>query len=305
MLLRRHNLNLLPVLRELLRTRSVTRTAAAVGLGQSAVSSALARLREEFGDELLVSVGRRMELTERARALIEPVERACQEAELVFRATAFDPESETRTFVIAAADYVAYLLAPPLSRIFAAEAPKATLQFIDYPPDLDAALLAGAIDGTILPEDTAGSMAQRFRHRRLFEDELVVIASARQPPFEGPLALEQFTGLSHAMFKLAPRDSTSHEALLLAGAGIRPHVRTLVEQFLMLPAVIEGSSLIALLQRRLALAMARGHDITIHPLPLPQPRLALSLYWSGPRDNDPAHRWFRRALARVSEGLGG
>lgn len=305
MLLRRHNLNLLPILRELLRTRSVTRTAAAVGLGQSAVSSALARLRDEFRDELLVSVGRRMELTQRASELIEPVERACQEAELVFRAPVFDPEKETRTFVIAAADYVAYLLAPPLTRILSAEAPGATVQFVDYPADLEAALLAGTIDCTILPDDTAGGMTRRLQHRLLFEDELVVIASARQPPFEGPLTLEQFAGLPHAMFKLAPRDSISHEALLLAGAGIRPHVRTLVEQFLMLPAVIEGSSLIALLQRRLALAMARGHDITIHPMPLPQPRLALSLYWSGPRDNDPAHRWFRRALARVSEGLDG
>ena len=85
LLLRRHNLNLLPILRELLRTRSVSRTAEIVGLSQSAVSAALARLRETYNDDLLVMVGRRLELTEKGAQLIEPTERACLEVEGLLR----------------------------------------------------------------------------------------------------------------------------------------------------------------------------------------------------------------------------
>lgn len=303
MLLRRHNLNLLPILRELLRTRSVTRTAAAVGLGQSAVSSALARLRVELNDELLVSVGRRLELTERARALIEPVERACLDAELVFQPNEFDPTSETRTFVVATADYVSFLLAPPMTRILADEAPEAAVQFIDYPHDIAAALLSGEVDGAILPDDTAGYFAQKFQHRSLFEDELVVIASRRRPPFQGRLTRESFAQLPHAMFKLAARDSTSHEELLLRRVGIAPRTRILVEQFLALPTVVEESDCIALLQGRLARAMLRSHAIAIHPLPFEQPKLSLTLYWNGTRASDPAHRWLRRALVAAGASL--
>lgn len=304
MLLRRHNLNLLPILRELLRTRSVTRTAQTVGLGQSAVSSALARLREDLNDDLLVSVGRRMELTERAKALIEPVELACIDIERVFASNQFAPERETRTFVIAAADYVSYLLAPPLTRAFAQEAPQASLQFVEYPADLARSLASGAVDGIVLPDDTLGDLARRFRHTPLFEDRLVVIASSREPPFPGELTRDVFAAMPHAMFKLAPRESTSHEAMLLRQQGIRPQMRVLVDQFLTLPAVVEGSSCIALLQSRLARAMQRSHDIAIHALPFDQPRLSLALVWNSARESDPAHRWLRRTITAASASLG-
>ena len=58
--LRRVNLNLLPILRELLRQRNVTEAAKRLNLTQSGVSEALGRLRAQFGDDLLVRVGRKM-----------------------------------------------------------------------------------------------------------------------------------------------------------------------------------------------------------------------------------------------------
>src|SRR5215510_2726626 len=67
------NLDLLPVLHELLRTRSVTRTAQSFNITQPAVSRALRQLRGAFNDELLVSVGREARRTARAEALVEPL----------------------------------------------------------------------------------------------------------------------------------------------------------------------------------------------------------------------------------------
>src|SRR5215218_921253 len=88
------DLNLLLSLRALLTERNVTRAAAALGLSQPAVSAALARLRRHFGDDLLVRVGNRYELTPLALRLVERTERAVGGIEEVFSAAPdFDPAS--------------------------------------------------------------------------------------------------------------------------------------------------------------------------------------------------------------------
>src|SRR5580658_6405765 len=117
MLLRQHNPNFIPILRELLRTQSVGRTAEIVGLSPSGVSAALARLRETFEDELLVTVGRTLKLTERGTALIEQTERVCVDLELLLQPTKFNPSTSTNTFIIASADYTAFLLTPKVAAL--------------------------------------------------------------------------------------------------------------------------------------------------------------------------------------------
>jgi DNA-binding transcriptional LysR family regulator len=72
--LRSVDLNLLVALEALLQERHVSRAALRVGLSQPAMSAALARLRESFGDVLLVRTPAGMELTDRARTLIGPVD---------------------------------------------------------------------------------------------------------------------------------------------------------------------------------------------------------------------------------------
>jgi DNA-binding transcriptional LysR family regulator len=132
--LRRINLDLLPVLHELLRTRSVTRTARSFGMTQPAVSRALRQLRAAFEDELLISLGRDTRLTERAEALIGPLQRALCEIDLLLRpANPFDPAIERAHLVITTADYVSLLLAPILAEICTAEAPQTVFEFVNAP----------------------------------------------------------------------------------------------------------------------------------------------------------------------------
>ena len=69
----RLDLNLLVALDALLTECSVSLAADRLCLSQSATSSALGRLRDYFGDELLVVRGRSMVLTARAESLVEPV----------------------------------------------------------------------------------------------------------------------------------------------------------------------------------------------------------------------------------------
>ena len=102
------DLNLLVVLEVLLQERSVTRAAERLHRTQSAISHALARLREVFGDELLVRDGRQMRPTARAEALAESLPRVLDLLRRTLsKPEAFDARSTTRTFRLAAPDFVA------------------------------------------------------------------------------------------------------------------------------------------------------------------------------------------------------
>ncbi|MFI4934991.1 MAG: LysR family transcriptional regulator [Caulobacterales bacterium] len=300
MLLRRHNLNLLPILRELLRTRSVSRTAERVGLSQSAVSAALARLREIFDDDLLVVVGRHMELTPKGAALIEQTERAHAELETLFQPPAFDPAKETRRFVVASADYTTLLMAPRVATLMDEEAPLASVRFTDIQPGLVSEMLHGRVDAAIVPEGSEIDMPERnFARMALFQDETIVIASRRRRPFQGELTLEAYKGAQHAICQISPRADPRLATIGLRESGIEQHNLVLVQQFSALPAIVESTACLALLQRRLAERYQRHYAIDLFRPPFELPPLRICAFWALSAERDLAHRWFRELLLRA------
>jgi DNA-binding transcriptional LysR family regulator len=107
------DLNLLKVFDAVMQTRSASRAAALLGVGQSAVSHALARLREATGDPLFIRSGGRMEPTARAQRLAEPLREALMLAAGALSAdldAPFDPASARRVFTLGAGDYAATVL---------------------------------------------------------------------------------------------------------------------------------------------------------------------------------------------------
>src|SRR5262249_52469512 len=108
--------NLLLALRALLRECSVSRAARTLGLAQSSISHALARLRRHFQDRLLVPAGRDLVLTQRAKTLVEPVEAAFAQLERVFApGPDFHPATSPRTFHVAAPDNLELYVLPRLA----------------------------------------------------------------------------------------------------------------------------------------------------------------------------------------------
>ena len=108
------NLNLIPILRALLREESVVGATRQVSLSQPAVSGALARLHEVLDDPLLVRVGRSMRSRRRAEKMKLHVEHICSEIEQLFEPEVFDPGTADIAFVVAAPDYLAFLLSKAL-----------------------------------------------------------------------------------------------------------------------------------------------------------------------------------------------
>jgi DNA-binding transcriptional LysR family regulator len=122
------NLNLLAPLLALLEECSVTRAAERVGLSQSAMSHALARMRRLFDDDLLVRQGSVATLTPRGQELVEPVRETLRSAARIVEFPEFDPAGDRRTVTVAMTTSTAFVLGPCLSHLLAERAPHTTLR---------------------------------------------------------------------------------------------------------------------------------------------------------------------------------
>src|SRR5262249_45132610 len=120
----------------LLRLRHVTRAAQLLGIGQSGMSAALARLRQAFGDQLLVKQGGGLKPTARALALEPEVRRILRDVERVMTEQAvFDPATAQRAFSVRMSDMVCHLLLPALVKRLRAEAPAVALKTTPLGPE--------------------------------------------------------------------------------------------------------------------------------------------------------------------------
>ena len=102
---------------------------------------------------------------------------------------------------------------------------------------------------------------------------------------------------------MSPKNTATHQDVNLRQLGIEQHDAMLVQQFLSLPGIVEGSSTLALVQRRLAERFQRSHDIEIFPAPFAVSPIRLTAYWGRALARDPAHIWFRSLLTQAARDL--
>lgn len=300
--LRRVNLDLLPVLHELLRTRSVTRTAQALGLTQPAVSRALRQLRLAFDDPLLVSLGRTARLSERAEALAGPLAAALRDLDTLLKPAApFDPASEAAHLVINTADYVTQLLAPILSEICAREAPHVVLDFT-WTGTRTAEDLA-RIDFMIGPRAFGRSLGKKVGSLPLWRDEMVCIASSANTALPARLTPAQFRTSRYVAFRRGLAVSPEVQTLLQPTSPLETAPVCTVPDFLVLGAIVEKSDCLALVPRKVARVLARGGALRILEIAYPTKQLYIDAYWSAAAETRRGRIWFRSLLARAAARL--
>lgn len=296
--LRRFDLNLLVGLHALLYFRNVTRAAEHVGLSQPAMSRELRQLRHLFGDELLVRVGREYRLTTLARELIEPLGQVIASIEgAVARRPSFDPAVETRSFTIGMTDYGLLLLLHPLVQRLSKEAPHMTLHH--HPTEADPAdmLNSGRVDLVLEPREY---LAPGFPSQVLLEDRWMCAVWAGHPEVGDSLTLELFERLPRLAFGVGTSGPTSTAELHYQRLGIGGRIMTTVNSFALLPFLLRGTHLVALVQERLARRLEDATEIRLLEPPVPIPPLVVTMFWSAVNDADPAHTWLRTALAGVA-----
>ncbi|MFI8893907.1 LysR family transcriptional regulator [Streptomyces paradoxus] len=292
--LHRVDLNLLPLLAALLEHRSVTRAAQAVGLTQPAMSNALQRLRRTLGDDLLVRVGRHYVLTARADALAGPVSLILETAaHQVLAPPSFDPSTSNRTFRIAAASATALPVLPALSTLLSVSAPQVRLRL--EPPEGagDFAGGDGSADVTLLPNTVPTALPRE----RLYDEDWVVVADADNSRIGATLTVEDLARLPHVVFEWDGGRVGAQQALdrLLPDLV----VRCVVFEFLMIPSMVSGTPMIALLQRRLARRLSAQYGLRVMESPIPLPPLGIDLVWNPRTAGDPGCIWLRKQMMRA------
>ncbi|HJU14994.1 MAG TPA: LysR family transcriptional regulator [Stellaceae bacterium] len=298
--LRQTNLDLLPVLRELLRTRSVSRTARTLGITQPAVSQALRQLRTIFGDELLVSFGRDLALTERAAALARPLDGILDAIDSLLQPeAAFDPRTEELRVVIQTADYVSLLLAPILAGICATEAPQTVFEFtsggVRNRDDL------ARLDFLIAPRAFGRTLGKRIGAMPLWRDEVVCIAAVRNAAMPPRIAPEEFRALRQAAYQMSPAVPDQVRILLQPTSVLETRRVCTLPDFLVLGAVVDQADCVALVPRKVASELIRWRDLKIVELSYPDRHLEIDAYWSLAAGNRRGHAWCRALLARAAD----
>lgn len=296
------DLNLLVALDALLEERNVTRAGERIGLSQPAMSGTLGRLRCVFKDELLVRVGRRLELTPLAQELAQPVRGALEliEQTIEYRRP-FNPASEERRFTIMASDYSTFLLSAPLVARLTAEAPSVSVHFMELDADAAEGLRSGAVDFVIVTAEA--EMRLNYPGRLLFRDRWVCAVAADHPDVGTRLTRKQFLSLPYVTFALAKQGLRSDADVALAKLGTRQPAMVRIEGFLVVPFMLAGTRLVTLIQRRLAERVAQAANIKILPPPFPIPDLHESIFWNPRNTASPPHLWLRSLLLEIGQTI--
>ncbi len=286
------DLNLLMTLDVLLDEGSVARAARRLRLSPSAMSRALARLRDTTGDPLLVRAGRGLVPTPRALELRGQVHGLVQEVEAVLRPAAQpDLARLTRTFTLRASDgFVENFGARLLART-AHEAPGVRLRFVQKTDKDSAPLREGDVD---LETGVVGDAASpELRTRALFQDRFVGVVRKGHPLAASKITLARYAKARHIQISRRNRDSGPVDAAL-ATAGRERSIATSASGFSAALALARGSDLIATVPERHTGSLRSG--MHTFALPFAMPPFTVSMLWHPRMDADAAHRWLRSCL---------
>ena len=293
------NLNALVALDALLSERHVTRAARRIGITQPAMSQTLARLRELFGDPLLVREGRGMVLTPRAEAMLLPLSDALLSVERALQfGMGFDLATSTRIFKIAMTDLSVTMVLPPVLRSIGKQAPHIRLQAEPLSSArLSDKLSSGQLDLVIA---VYLSSAEGLRDETLLVDDYVCLVRSGHPLARRKrVRIDDYQAHGHVAYTpvgFVPRPMSEAVPGFASTGGVRASIPYL----LALPDVVRRTDLVATVPRRLLSAPIDLDDVVMLEAPRELPPVVYSQWWHPRFDTDPAHQWLRE---RVRDGL--
>jgi DNA-binding transcriptional LysR family regulator len=289
------DLNLLTTLDVLLAESSVARAAKRLRLSPSAMSRALARLRAATGDPLLVRAGRGLVPTPHALELRSRVGQLVQDGVAVLRPTEkLNLKQLVRTFALRTSDgFVENFGAELVARI-SGEAPGVRLRFLPKLSGDSTALREGNID---LETGVVGRMTSpEVRTQALFRDRFIGVVRMGHPLSKGKITPSRYAAGRHILDSRHDIDKGPIDEALRT-LGYEREIMTIVGGFATALALARGSDLIASVPERHTGNLRAGmHSF---PLPIPTPKITVSLLWHPRLDADPAHRWLRGCVRAV------
>ncbi|WP_434657626.1 LysR family transcriptional regulator [Pseudomonas sp. R3-56] len=289
------DLNLLLTLDVLLSEGSVAGAARRLRLSPSAMSRALARLRQATGDPLLVRAGRGLVPTPRALALREQVSQLVQDAQAALRPEqAPDLRRVNRTFTLGTRQGFVENFALELIARVSEQAPGVRLCFVDKADKDSAALREGSVDleTAVVDERTRPEL----RTQALFRDRLIGVVRPGHPLSQIEVSAADYAMGAHIGVSLHDLDHGPMDQALGA-LGLSREIITSVPGFSAALGLARSSDLIASVPERYTTRLRTGmHSFA---LPFALPGFTIAMLWHPRMDADPVHRWLRGCMREV------
>lgn len=278
---------------------SVTAAAQHLGMSQSAVSTALSKLRDRYGDPLFQRVGHGMQATARMRGLIDPLREALSRVDGTLASeSGFNPRTTAHTFTFAMTDLGEMVFMPKILRRIRQFAPRASVRSVAASAtQIARGLENGEIDLAVgyFPDLREKS----FLEKHLFFHHFVCLLRANHPISASTLSLAQFLSLEHAVVYGAGRSYEIFERFLRSKKIHRPVVLE-TPHFMSIPFIISQSDLVVTVPHAVGMFVKSVHmNIRIAQPPMRTPRIDLKQHWHRNFQRDPKSKWLREVVASL------
>lgn len=295
----RLDLNLLVALDALLTEKSVSLAADRLCLSQSAASSALGRLREYFGDDLLVVKGRQMILTARAEELIEPVRAVLEQIRSTIAvAPLFDPATADRQVRIMASDYTTQVLLAEALAQMERDAPNMRFEIQPMGINPIESIERGFVE-LLVTIDFA--VSTDHPSQILFEDDYVVVGDASNPAMQGEMTRERYFELGHITARFGRAQMPAFDEWFTRRQKQQRRIEVVAPTFLSLPGLVVGTNRVATMHRRLAQQVTATVPLVMREMPFSIPPIREVVQWHLTNNNDRALLWVIERLKMVAQ----
>ncbi|MCG7657551.1 LysR family transcriptional regulator [Wielerella bovis] len=294
--IRKLDLNLLKAFVILLDECNVSRAAQRLSVTQPAMSGILNRLRESFHDPLFVRVQHGMQPTDRALQLGQIARQVLQDITSMLQPPVLEPENLAMTLRIGATDYVQKIVALPL-----------ILRLRRLAPHVQIALLPvqGQNIKTLFEQNKIDlALVSHFHvtpdmyQQKLYDEHYVCAMSREHPLANAPLTAERFSQLPFAMFSYNGGEFSGATDLALQALGLNRKVMVSLNNIVLLPELLQGSDLVAVLPAHFAQTLPNVH---LQAPPIDIAGFTMMMTWHERTQYDVAHQWLRQIVGEVCQ----
>jgi DNA-binding transcriptional LysR family regulator len=287
----------LQIFAEIYRTSSLTRAADSLGLGQPAVSMALAKLRKHYNDALFVRTPDGMAPTPLAGDLIGSVRATLNSLKTTLQhRTSFDPATSDRMFHICMTDVGQRVVMPRLLAHLRLVAPRVRLDLRYLSENTGRELESGEIDVAI---GFLSDLKPGLFQQKLFSDRFVCVANRDHPRLSTvQLTREQFEAESHIV---VATQGTGHSIIerTLERHHVSRHIGLIVPNYLGVISHIASTEYLAIVPERFGTIISESNSINVFELPFKIPSYKVMQHWHERFAREPSAKWLRETIAEL------
>ncbi len=290
--LRSFDLNLLPILQDLLYTHNTTHTARNLGLTQPAISHALGRLRGHFKDDLLVKSGKNLEPTPFALSIVSDLEHVLKQAQdISFKQKSFDPKTSDYKFYLGMPEYMAFYAMPIITDYLKKQAPQCAAFVSNFNRTINFDQIFDNKTGLIL-----GNFSNQndFPACDLYDETFICLF--RKGTRKKALTKKQYLEAQHIRVGMSAfKPSIIDENL--ASFGKSRHIAISVPYYVLgYHLAQKRPDYILTAPKRLSLSFAKQFNLDWCPYPFSIQPQKIRMIWHPKYESDPAHQWLRTGL---------